>query len=99
MAISNGRNDERTPLLGNGNSSSKQQGETLGEFLSATAEEVTGPGNGGATDGAVDERLGGAEGPANPIFEGLPDVAKKLHLLVPAVGIGVSEPLLYIWAV
>jgi hypothetical protein len=92
MAIHDGKIDERTPLLDNGNTS-KSRGETLAEFLSATAEEVTGPIDGKSIDGTGDEGLVGAVEPANPIFEGLPDVAKKMHLLFPVVAIGVSEPL------
>ena len=41
--------------------------------------------------GAADEEAGEVEAPDNPIFEGLPEVAARLHILAPAVSIGVSS--------
>lgn len=46
--------------------------------------------NGAPTDRVQDEEAGEEEEPVNPLHEGLPDVAEKLHILAPAVGIGVS---------
>ena len=46
--------------------------------------------DGAQTDGAADEEAGEAEELDNPIFEGLPEVAARLHILAPAVAIGVS---------
>lgn len=46
--------------------------------------------NGAPTDGGPDEEAAGDAGePHNPIFEGMPEVAARLHILAPAVAIGV----------
>lgn len=95
MAISKANSEdgpsETSPLL-TGSSSGKTQAsstnKTLGLFPNGTAEEVTGPANGGATAGG-DEEAGEPEEVANALFEGLPEMAKKLPMLLPALGIGV----------
>lgn len=46
-------------------------------------------GSGIKKGGVVDEEAGEVE-EANPLFEGNPEMAAKMHLLLPAVGIGVS---------
>lgn len=48
--------------------------------------------------GCDDGRIGDEEAPEmgqapNPLMEGLPEVAAKMHILLPAVGIGVSIPM------
>ena len=47
--------------------------------------------NGAPIDGVTDEEaVGEAEEPHNPMFEGMPEVAARLHILAPAVAIGVG---------
>lgn len=41
--------------------------------------------------GVADEEVGETEDADNPVFNGLPEVAARLHWLLPAVGIGVCS--------
>jgi hypothetical protein len=47
--------------------------------------------NGVQTNGAQDEEAGEGDEPVNPLYEGLPEAAARLHILAPAVAIGVSR--------
>jgi hypothetical protein len=51
-------------------------------------DSTTAPINGAPTD---EEAAGDADEPHNPIFEGMPEVAARLHILTPAVAIGVRS--------
>lgn len=72
--------DERSPLLANGNgkgngNAALPKDASVAALSNGTDEEV---GNG--TDQAV---------AATPLVEGMPEIAKKMHYLLPAIGIGV----------
>jgi len=92
MSVSNGHADptETSPLLGKdisagiGASSTPASNGTIQEPPAKAANDAE-------TDGARDEEAGEGEEPANPLFEGLPDAAARLHILTPAVAIGVRE--------
>src|SRR5277367_6673172 len=96
MALSSGHAEptETSPLLrkdasaGIGASSIPAPNSTIQETPVKAANSVQ-------TDGARDEEAGEGEEPVNPLFEGLPDAAARLHILVPAVAIGVSRKLYY----
>jgi len=50
-------------------------------------------GNGSCSkDGDQDVEEGDAEEDANPLFEGNPEMARKMHVFFPAVVIGVRAP-------
>jgi hypothetical protein len=82
MTPSNGLTEptETSPLLGD--SSIPAPNGTIQEPPAKAA-------NGMQTDGAQDEEAGEGDEPVNPLFEGLPDAAARLHILAPAVAIGV----------
>ena len=90
MTLSNGHTEptETSPLLGKdvsagiGASSILAPNGTIQESPAKAA-------NGVQTDGARDEEAGEGEEPVNPLFEGLPEAAARLHILAPAVAIGV----------
>jgi hypothetical protein len=90
MALSNGHAEptETSPLLGKdvsagiGASSIPAPNGTIQESPAKAVNSVQ-------TDGAQDEEAGEGEEPVNPLFEGLPDAAARLHILAPAVAIGV----------
>jgi len=90
MALSDGDAEptETSPLLGKdvsagiGASSIPVPNGTIQESPAKAA-------NGLQADGAWDEEAGEEEEPVNPLFEGIPDAVARLHILAPAVGIGV----------
>jgi hypothetical protein len=92
MALSNGQAEptETSPLLGKGvsagigASSIPAPNGTIQQPPAKAANSVL-------TDGARDEEAGEGEEPVNPLFEGLPDAVARLHILAPAVAIGVRE--------
>jgi len=45
----------------------------------------------------VDEEVGEVEEPENPLFTGQPEAAQRMHLLFPAVAIGVGFTGLWGW--
>jgi hypothetical protein len=90
MALSDGHAEptETSPLLGKGVSA--EIGASSIPAPNGTIQESPAKAtNGLQTDGAQDEEAGEGEEPVNPLFEGLPDAVARLHILAPAVGIGV----------
>lgn len=94
MTVFNGPSEptEESPLLGKDPSTAASASsialpnDTIRESPAKTA-------NGPQTEDAQAEEVGEGEEPVNPMFEGLPEVAAQLHILIPAVAIGVStEP-------
>jgi len=93
MADSNGHAapTETSPLL----SKDVSAGIGASSILTpnGTVQESPAKVNGVQTDAAQDEEAGEGEEPVNPLFEGLPEAAARLHILAPAVAIGVSVKL------
>ncbi len=91
MTISNEHVEptETSPLLGKDVSTSLEN--TSNPLPNGTSQALpAGLADGPQRDGAEDEETGEVEEPENQLFEGLPEVAARLHILVPAVAIGVS---------
>src|ERR1700722_15439168 len=91
MTVHNGHSGptETSPLLSKDiSTSSENSPDPLPDGTSQTSS--TRLANGAQTDGAGDDETGEIEESGNPIFEGLPEVVARLHILVPAVAIGVS---------
>lgn len=90
MALSSERAEpsETSPLLEA--DTKKPLGASLGTLPNGTSVAAAAAG-GSQGDGVEDEEAGETEEVVNPIFEGLPEVAARLHLLLPAVGVGVSR--------
>jgi hypothetical protein len=88
MAASYGHTEatETSPLLGT-DDAKRSKDASLTKSTNGTVDTVA---FGSQNDGAEDEENGEAEEVVNPIFEGIPEVAARLHWLLPAVGIGVS---------
>jgi len=82
---------ETSPLLANGDG--KSNNGTLTVIPSDPIEEIvpcTSNGN-----GKIEDEEAAADQVANPLMEGLPEVAAKMHMLLPAVGIGVCRDVSY----
>lgn len=87
----------------NGHFEPTETSPLIGKDVSTTIENVSNPlptdssqalpsrlADGPQRDGAEDEETGEVEEPENQLFEGLPEVAARLHILAPAVAIGAS---------
>jgi hypothetical protein len=81
---------ETSPLLASASASTSAVITTSpnGVINESSAKPINGAAQ---TDGSADEEAGGSEEPDNPIFEGMPEVAARLHILTPAVAIGVCS--------
>lgn len=89
---------ERTSLLSKdainpSEPSLRQDGNANGNGHGGVGDSSKGGGN---DDSVIDEENGEIEGAANPLFEGNAEMAKKMHLLFPAVAIGVSSSLILV---
>jgi hypothetical protein len=87
----NGQADasETSPLLANGEG--KSNNGTLTVIPSDPIEEIVPSTSNRNGDGKIEDEEAAADQVANPLMEGLPEVAAKMHMLLPAVGIGVCK--------
>ena len=90
MALSNGHPEptEASPLLGK-DVSARIGASSIPAPNSTIQESPVKAANGVQTDGGQHEEAGEGEEPVNPLFDGLPNAAARLHILAPAVAIGV----------
>lgn len=91
MSDSNGHAapSETSPLLSK-DLAARTEASSIPTLNGTLQESPAKAANGVQTDGAQDEEAGEGDEPVNPLFEGLPDAAARLHILAPAVAIGVS---------
>jgi hypothetical protein len=78
---------ETSPLLANGDG--KSNNGTLTIIPSDPIEEIVPSSSNG--NGKIEDEEAAVDQVANPLMEGLPEVAAKMHMLLPAVGIGVCR--------
>jgi hypothetical protein len=91
MAVSNGqaKPTETSPLLAKDTSSSTTSSSATPPNGTSDASDASASNGSAHPNESGDEETGDPEEPHNPIFVGLPDVAARLHILAPAVAIGV----------